>query len=303
MSVTPRRATQRRAAAALAAASMWRMRVPVVSLLLALLLPALSAARPGQNGQAGGTEAVAVPPGGVVLWAGEGTSGCVLEGEAVPATAEGCYLTVDLDADETLVAERTRQGRREALRLEISDYPYRTQRLTIKDTRRVNVNEADAARAAEERKRIVATFALRSPRTFELPLHAPLETMPRGGRFGAKRIINGEPRSPHTGSDFGVPQGTPVMAAADATVRLAEEHFFGGNSVFLDHGDGLVTMYLHLHEIFVKPDQQITRGAVLGTVGSTGRSTGPHLHFGVRWRGARVDPRFVLERGAIPSVE
>ncbi|HVS16088.1 MAG TPA: M23 family metallopeptidase, partial [Thermoanaerobaculia bacterium] len=88
--------------------------------------------------------------------------------------------------------------------------------------------------------------------------------------------------------------GTPVLAAGDGVVALADELFFSGNSIFLDHGDGLVTMYFHLHEVFVAPGESVTRGAVIGTVGSTGRSTGPHLHFGARWRGARVDPALLL---------
>lgn len=245
-------------------------------------------------------DSVSVPPGGVVRWAGSG-SGCVFKDEAVPALAGDCLLTVDLDDRGSLVAERTVDGRRQTLTVEVGDYPYREQRLTIKDTRRVNVNEEDGKRAAEERKRIVAAFERRSSRTFELPLSQPLETLPSSGRFGARRIINGEPRSPHTGADYAANRGTPVLAAADGVVRLAEEHFFGGNSIFLDHGDGLITMYLHLHEIFVDPGETVTRGSVIGTVGSTGRSTGPHLHFGIRWRGARVDPAFLLEPSKIPS--
>ena len=77
-------------------------------------------------------------------------------------------------------------------------------------------------------------------------------------------------------------------------VGLAEEHFFSGRSIFVDHGNGLVSMYFHLDEIFVRPGQQVTRGAVIGTVGSSGRSTGPHLHFGLRWLGARIDPQQLL---------
>ena len=88
--------------------------------------------------------------------------------------------------------------------------------------------------------------------------------------------------------------GTPVLAAAPGVVALAEEHFFGGNSVFIDHGDGLFTMYLHLSEILVKPGQEVRAGDRVGLVGATGRASGPHLHFGVRWRGARIDPAVLL---------
>ncbi|MCY3927496.1 MAG: M23 family metallopeptidase [Acidobacteria bacterium] len=127
--------------------------------------------------------------------------------------------------------------------------------------------------------------------------------MPAGGRFGAKRIINGEPRSPHTGADYAVPRGTPVLAVGDAVVALTGEFFFSGNAVFLDHGNGLISMYFHLHEVFVKQGEEVTRGSRLGSVGSTGRSTGPHLHFGIRWQGARVDPALLLgPAGTIQTV-
>ncbi|MDE2978565.1 MAG: M23 family metallopeptidase [Acidobacteriota bacterium] len=127
--------------------------------------------------------------------------------------------------------------------------------------------------------------------------------MPAGGRFGAKRIINGEPRSPHTGADYAVPQGTPVLAVEDAVVALAGEFFFSGNAVFLDHGNGLISMYFHLHEVFVEQGDEVPRGRLIGTVGSTGRSTGPHLHFGIRWQGARVDPALWLgEPASIATV-
>ena len=191
--------------------------------------------------------------------------------------------------------KRSSRGQLETLKLQVGEYPYSVQRLTIKDPSRVNLSKANQERAAQERARLLPLFDLDTARSFTLPLAAPLERMPKGGRFGSRRIINGEPRSPHTGADFAASSGTPVMAAADGTVGLAEEHFFSGNSVFIDHGDGLVTMYFHLKELFVEQGQRVTRGAVIGSVGSTGRSTGPHLHFGARWRGARVDPAVLLE--------
>jgi murein DD-endopeptidase MepM/ murein hydrolase activator NlpD len=169
------------------------------------------------------------------------------------------------------------------------------QRLTIEDTRRVDPEPADLVRIEKENARIAPLWERDGPPRSPLPLGSPLEKPPTAGRFGAKRILNGQPRSPHGGADYAAQQGTPVLAAADGEVVLAEEHFFSGNCVFLDHGDGLLTMYFHLHEIFVKPGQQVTRGAVIGTVGATGRVTGPHLHFAVRWRGARVDPALLLQ--------
>jgi murein DD-endopeptidase MepM/ murein hydrolase activator NlpD len=94
-----------------------------------------------------------------------------------------------------------------------------------------------------------------------------------------------------------------VHAPADGTVVLAVDHFFAGRSVFLDHGDGLVTMSFHLSRVDVSPGQQVRRGERIGAVGATGRVTGPHLHFGARWRGARVDPAQLLAPSSIVDLE
>jgi murein DD-endopeptidase MepM/ murein hydrolase activator NlpD len=144
----------------------------------------------------------------------------------------------------------------------------------------------------------------RGPRRFSLPLGAPLDPLPEAGHFGHRRVINGEPRSPHGGADFAAPQGTPVRVAADGKVVMVANHFFGGNAVFVDHGDGLVSQYFHLSRIDVHEGQELARGATLGAVGSTGRATGPHLHFGTRWRGARVDPSLLLVApSALPCLD
>jgi murein DD-endopeptidase MepM/ murein hydrolase activator NlpD len=98
--------------------------------------------------------------------------------------------------------------------------------------------------------------------------------------------------------------GTPVLAVADGTVVVAKDMFFEGNAVFIDHGDGLISMYFHLSEIKVQAGQEVKKGHTLGRVGSTGRATGPHLFFGVRWHDARIDPQFLLEDpGKIPTVD
>ncbi len=273
-------------------------------LLLALGLSTLTTAAPASAEPAGNAKATqgavaidTVHPGSVVRWPGSAIEWCELNGRRFKPMAGACVLSVDLDALDELIARRSSGERIDTLRLRVGDYPYKLQRLTLKDESRVNLSKPNQERAARERARLLPLFDLDTARSFTLPLAAPLETMPEGGRFGSRRIINGEPRSPHTGSDFAAKSGTPVLAAADGTVGLAEEHFFSGNSVFIDHGDGLVTMYFHLKELFVEAGQRVTRGAVIGSVGSTGRSTGPHLHFGVRWRGARVDPALLLGLG------
>jgi murein DD-endopeptidase MepM/ murein hydrolase activator NlpD len=114
-------------------------------------------------------------------------------------------------------------------------------------------------------------------------------------RFGVNRIINEQHRSSHTGIDLRAEEGTPVLACNSGVVVLVDDLFFGGKSVLLDHGWGLYSMYFHLSETLVKEGDRVDRGATLGRVGSTGRSSGPHLHWGIRINGARVDPLSILK--------
>ena len=108
--------------------------------------------------------------------------------------------------------------------------------------------------------------------------------------FGTRRFINEVPKNNHTGIDIKAPAGTPVAASADGIVVFTGEHFFSGNSIFIDHGTGICTMYFHLASIAVQSGQKVKQGDIIGAVGSTGRSTGPHLHWGVRINNQRVDP-------------
>ncbi len=122
----------------------------------------------------------------------------------------------------------------------------------------------------------------------------PIEAKAPPSGFGLRRIINGKPRSPHTGADLKAAPGTPVRAANRGRVVLVDEHFFAGRLVVLDHGLGVHTMYFHLQKQLVREGEVVLKGQPIGTVGATGRVTGPHLHFGVRIQGARVDPLSLL---------
>ncbi|MBM3217562.1 MAG: M23 family metallopeptidase [Candidatus Rokubacteria bacterium] len=115
-----------------------------------------------------------------------------------------------------------------------------------------------------------------------------------GTGFGARRVINGQPRAPHSGIDFAAPVGAPVLAANRGRVAIVAEFFFPGRLVILDHGLGLHTAYFHLDTIAVSEGQLVERGDTLGTVGMTGRITGPHLHFGAQVGPARIDPAVLL---------
>ena len=108
--------------------------------------------------------------------------------------------------------------------------------------------------------------------------------------FGVRRILNNQPRSPHSGVDLRAKEGAPVQASGDGIVAYVGEHYFSGKSIYLDHGMGIISMYFHLSKIQVKKGEKVALGSVIGRVGQTGRATGPHLHWGIRIKGNRVDP-------------
>jgi len=114
--------------------------------------------------------------------------------------------------------------------------------------------------------------------------------------FGAKRFVNGEPRSPHAGLDIAAPEGTPIINPLAGRVLLAESMFLNGNTVVIGYGRGLVMVYSHLKSLHVRKDAWIKNGETIGEVGRTGRATGPHLHWGVRFNGARINPDSLLVR-------
>jgi murein DD-endopeptidase MepM/ murein hydrolase activator NlpD len=151
-------------------------------------------------------------------------------------------------------------------------------------------------RANEERQKLRDIFERVTPeRLWDGKFRIPLEGVTTGSNFGKRRILNGNPGSPHSGTDFPAATGTPVHAAQRGRVVLAEELFFAGNTVVVDHGLGVYTFYGHLSEIGVKVGDALEAGAVLGRVGATGRVTGPHLHWGLTVERARVNPLQIVK--------
>jgi len=234
-------------------------------------------------------------PGTLVRWPAAGATACAMEGRAFAPLGDQCYFPVDLlQAPGPVELVRVGAQGREVRRPRVGPYPYQVQTLTLPGWM-VDLGPQELAQVAAEEARVAALWERpEGPALFRLPLGRPLDRLPAGGRFGARRIINGEPRNPHSGVDYAAPAGTPVRAVAQGRVVLAEDHFFAGRSVFVDHGAGLVSMYFHLARRKVAVGEAVSRGQVLGTVGSSGRATGPHLHFGLRWHGARIDPRPLL---------
>lgn len=176
----------------------------------------------------------------------------------------------------------------------VTEKQYRTQHLTIKNERQVTPNPDDLKRISVEQQRSQSALAkfteIPSP---GLPLLSPVPGV-RSDSFGSRRFFNGQPRKPHSGMDIAAPKGTPIKSPAAGTVVEVGEFFFNGNTVFIDHGLGLVTMYCHLDRIDVKAGDVLAAGDPIGTVGATGRVTGPHLHWGVALNGAMVDPALLL---------
>jgi hypothetical protein len=168
------------------------------------------------------------------------------------------------------------------------------EKLTV-DQKFVEPSPEDAARAEKEGERLHAIYATRTAEklwngNFRFPVAGPRQ----GSNFGSRRVLNGEARSPHSGLDIHAGTGTPVHASQRGRVMLAEELYFAGNTVVLDHGMGIYTFYCHLSKINVKEGDLVDAGALIGLVGATGRVTGPHLHWGLEVNEARVNPLQIL---------
>jgi murein DD-endopeptidase MepM/ murein hydrolase activator NlpD len=180
-----------------------------------------------------------------------------------------------------------------ALSIKVGRAHFGTQKLSLPSSI-VDLDAKTLERVNKETRRLKALFQdswdeklWRGP--FICPTRGELSAV-----FGVSRIINGQRRSPHTGVDLKADKGAPVLPCNNGRVVLVDQLFFSGTSVILDHGGGLHSMYFHLSEALVKKGDAVTTGAILGRVGSTGRSTGPHLHWGIRINGARVDPLSLL---------
>jgi murein DD-endopeptidase MepM/ murein hydrolase activator NlpD len=147
-----------------------------------------------------------------------------------------------------------------------------------------------------ERADFARAFAFSSPeRLWEAPFIRPVSQEASASSFGMRRIINGSPRAPHSGTDLSAPFGTEVVASNYGRVVLMGNYFFSGGSVVLDHGGGLFTMYFHLSEFRVEQGSSVKRGDIIGLSGASGRVTGPHLHWGARLSGARINPLELLK--------
>jgi len=181
------------------------------------------------------------------------------------------------------------------LTLQRRDFP--VQRLTLPPAM-VDLDPETERRAVSEGERLRTLYRTITPeRLWRGGFVRPVPGTQPGTGFGARRIINGKPRAPHSGIDFAAERGTPVVAVNSGRVALVADYFFPGRLVIVDHGLGLYTLYFHLDSVAVTDGDLVDRGQPLGTVGATGRATGPHLHFGAQVGAARIDPAALLSLG------
>jgi len=203
----------------------------------------------------------------------------------------GVPLTVK-PGSQQLVAKDANGSRN--LDFVVGSKKYPEQRITLKNQRQVNPNPDDLKRIEGELEVQLKAYRSFTPGTpsnllLDKPVAGPLSS-----KFGVRRFFNGEERNPHSGLDFAVPAGTPIKAPAAGKVILTGNYFFNGNTVFVDHGQGFISMFCHMSKIDVKVGDTVPRGGVVGKVGSTGRATGPHMHWNVSLNDARVDPAIFI---------
>jgi murein DD-endopeptidase MepM/ murein hydrolase activator NlpD len=245
---------------------------------------------------------------------GQLTQGGVVRGQVAPGSAvslDGRQLRVSSDgwfvfgfgrdaAERAELVVRPPEGRAETRALAVASRSYRVERVNGLAAREVTPRKEDLARIDADARLIGAAQRRDSDGLgFTQKVAWPAVGRISGG-YGSQRILNGAPRAPHRGLDIAAPPGTPVGAMASGVVSLAEtDLYFTGGTVMIDHGHGLHSIYAHLRDVLVEAGQDVAQGAVLGTVGSTGRAAGPHLHWGVYWFGQAVDPALLV--GPMPE--
>jgi len=271
--------------------------IGLAAALALLAAPLLAVALPRPDPVPGGVSVLALPAGfdagGQASFAGKPVLTVPIDG--------GWRAVVGIPLGQTpgpaALRLRFADGRTQNIGFTVAARDYPVQRITITDQDKVTPSAASLKRIEREQVEILAAFRHRSAVLlpgapllgFAMPAQGPLSS-----NFGLRRVINGQPRSPHSGIDIAAPAGAPVTAPAPGRVLRVGDYFFTGNTVFVDHGQGLVTLYCHLSSVAVREGQQLATGDAIGKVGSTGRATGPHLHWALSLNDARVDPRLFL---------
>ena len=283
----------------LLARTAWAARSGTLALIALSLLflprnaaPASSSSLPQENAVPGGVKILRLEVTGPSLPYVEtdGHRALVIQDGSAWVAVIGIPLSAPLGMRQVIV--HGTNGRQE-IEFQVGNKQYVSQSLKVAP-RQVDLSAADLARFNQDKisiGRALSHWTELPPESLRLP--QPVPGM-RSSSFGSRRIFNGQARNPHTGMDIAAPSGTPVRVPIAGTVVDTGDYFFDGNTVFVDHGRGLISMYCHLSSIDVKPGQRIAAGDRIGAVGMTGRATGPHLHWGLNLNGAWVDPALFL---------
>jgi murein DD-endopeptidase MepM/ murein hydrolase activator NlpD len=268
-----------------------------------ILLPILAVAALASPGRAG--EIVldgAVEQGGLVHGKTEPGAAVMLDGRKLRVAPDGSFIFgFGRDAPAQAALDVTfADGTASHRDLAVIARDYQIQRIDGLPPQQVTPDPAQLERIGREGKLIVKARATDSDLLFfEAPPRWPA-LGPISGVYGSQRILDGEPRAPHFGVDIAAPKGTPIVAAAGGIVTLAEEDlFFTGRTVIIDHGYGLSTTYQHMDSLAVRVGQHVEAGTRIGTIGATGRVTGPHLHWAMNWYDIKLDP--ALAAGPMPT--
>ena len=246
-------------------------------------------------GVPGGIEVIALPTDVEGVWF-EGRPVMVIPGPgSKPVAVVGIPLSVEPGTRHVTIDSSTGSYRHN---FTVVEKAYPEQHITIANQQMVTPAAQNLERIRREAARMRAQY-----RRFE-PLPDPVQQSPFpmlqpvqgivSSEFGLRRFYNGEARRPHSGLDIAAAEGTPIVAPAAGQVTLTGDFYFNGNTIFLDHGSGLITMGCHMSKIEVAQGQQVKRGQIIGRVGATGRATGPHLHWSVYLNAERVDPRAAI---------
>jgi murein DD-endopeptidase MepM/ murein hydrolase activator NlpD len=204
-------------------------------------------------------------------------------------------IPLSAEPGEASITVRQADGPASTIAYAIAPKRYSEQRLKVAPGH-VDLSPEDLARFERERQRsqdITATFSEPMNDAFDLRMQVPVPGR-RSSSFGLRRVFNGQSRNPHSGMDIAAPTGTPIRAPMAARVIDTGDYFFNGNTIWLDHGAGLLSMVCHLSAVGVKEGDVVRAGQVIGKVGATGRVTGPHLHWGVMLNRTMVDPALFI---------
>ncbi len=246
-------------------------------------------------------------PGGiaVVPTQGEAVSGSFRDQRIMLAQHEGeqyAIIGIPLDAEPGPQQFKLTGagGEQSELRFDVTYKQYRERHLTIANERQVNPNAEDMERITRESAEMRQAFSTWSESlTPVFSMRPPVDGV-RSSSFGSRSFFNGQPRNPHSGMDIAAAEGTPIHAPAPGVILATGNYFFNGNTIIMDHGHGLISLYCHMNTIDVEPGVAIKAGEQIGRVGSTGRVTGPHLHWSVNLNNVRVDPVLFLGENSVP---